>query len=260
MKKDSNINLTVQTKSSGFWGFLSNIWDKTWDKVTNMTSKQFLFVVTLIIVVGFTAVIYNLSKNETTSAKIVNMLAKSGEAEEENLQIRDEITPKVQKEMDKLMYQVDADRVCLFEVHNGKVNSTSLPFRYVDCTQESINSDHMVTYIGDKYQDIPLSHYKIAYSLADCKYLNLTYNAVKRVDARFAQEMEIVNGKHIAAIMVSSSGVNIGFLVCFYDSMAKVPDNSEIKPKLESASKVIGALLDLNVQRRLRFTESQTDE
>lgn len=246
-----NVNITVEAphKEKSFWNVLTSLFDR----ITNTTDKQFIKVVLLIILFFGGLVAYNLSKQNSQMTKIEKYITQSEEAEEENLQIRDEITPKVQKEMDKLMYQVSADRVCLFEVHNGKANSTSLPFRFADCTQESINSDHMITYVGDRYQNIPLGHYKIPYYLADCKYLLLSYEEMKKYDAKFAQEMLKVNGKHVAAIMLSSNGIHIGFLICFYDNTTSVPDEQILKNKLTASSKIISTLLDLNIQRQLRF-------
>ena len=195
---------------------------------------------------------YNVSKNQEAMNKVIGEVIVSQEEEEENMKIREKLTPKINYELKKILYSVHASRVAIFELHNGKENTTNLPFRYADMTYEVVNDDDQeLRFVSDKFQNIPLTHYNLPYLIAD-KYVKLgDVEEARRDDPRFAQLMFDVGGSYYGAVMLRSNGVDIGFLAIFFDKNKKPLDSREEGEKvLREASKTISPLLDLSVQRK----------
>ena len=195
---------------------------------------------------------YNVSKDQEAMNKLIDEVIVSKEEDEENMRIREQLTPKINYELKKILYSVHASRVVIFELHNGKENATNLPFRFADMTYEVINDDDQeLRFVSDKFQNIPLTHYNLPYLIED-NYVRLgDVEEARRDDPRFAQLMFDVGGSYYGAVMLRSNGVDIGFLAIFFDKNKKPLDSREEGEKvLREASKTISPLLDLSVQRK----------
>ena len=195
---------------------------------------------------------YNVSKDQEAMNKLIDEVIVSKEEDEENMRIREQLTPKINYELKKILYSVHASRVVIFELHNGKENTTNLPFRYADMTYEVVNdNDQELRFVSDKFQNIPLTHYNLPYLIED-NYVRLgDVEEARRDDPRFAQLMFDVGGSYYGAVMLRSNGVDIGFLAIFFDKNKKPLDSREEGEKvLREASKTISPLLDLSVQRK----------
>lgn len=168
--------------------------------------------------------------------------------EELRLVIRtNKVTPKIQKELEKLCYLLNADRAFLFELHNGKKNASGLPFRYADMSYEEINEEKEAESVAMQFQDIPLTLYKYPHYLAEHKYIYGSVEEIALVDNGFAKHIERVGGKYLGMIYLTSRGLPLGFLCVSFHEEPTISD-SVIKAKLEQYGKVITPLLDLNTQ------------
>ena len=169
-------------------------------------------------------------------------------AEEKGMEIRQDITtPAIQKELRLLCYTLNADRVFIFEMHNGKKNSSGLPFRYADMSYEEVNDAKHIDRVAMKYQNVPLTLYKFPHYVAEHGYLFGTIEDVSKVDVGFADEIKDSGGKYLSVIYITSNGIPLGFLgVAFHDK----PEFKDeyIKGIIESHSRVITPLLDLRMQ------------
>ena len=184
--------------------------------------------------------------------KVIDEILVSKKQDEENMKIRERLTPTINYELKKILYSVHASRVAIFELHNGKENTTNLPFRYAAMTYEVVNDDDQeLRFVSDKFQNIPLTHYNLPYLIED-NYVRLgDVEEARRDDPRFAQLMFDVGGSYYGAVMLRSNGVDIGFLAIFFDKNKKPLDSREEGEKvLREASKTISPLLDLSVQRK----------
>lgn len=195
---------------------------------------------------------YSVSKDQEAMDKVLNELFVSQKEDEENMGIREKVTPTINHELKKILYTTRASRVAIFELHNGKENTTNLPFRFADMTYEVINDDDKeLRFVSDKFQNIPLTHYTLPYLIADNFIRVGNVEEARKDDPRFAQLMFDTGGSYYGAVMLRSNGIDIGFLAVFFDKGTKPLDSREDCEKvLTEASKTISPLLDLNVQRK----------
>lgn len=216
-----------------------------------------IIITTLLIITGVS------SYKFFTSEQGVGTLTKYFETilfnmEEEAMDIRSSTTPKIQKELSILCHTLHADRAFIFEVHNGKRNSTGLPFKFADMTYEVVNGEKNHEYVGRQFQELTLSLYKFPHHLAERKYFFGGVRTVAVVDNAFARHVESVGGQYLAMMYMTSNGVGVGFLcVSFHDDPKFSYD--EVKVKMMQHGKIISELLDLSVQRDKRYKEQLHD-
>ena len=219
-------------------------------------------VITFVFVGACGYFIYKVSQDDTNRQYVLEKIAPSQREEEKEMKIRDDVTVKISHELNKMLYSLEADRVCIFELHNGKKNATSLPFRYADMSYEKISEERSINYVSDSFQDLCLTHYKIPYFLAQKGFFACETQELRDIDPRFEAHVEKTGGKYFASIILKSSGATIGFLSVFYDNEETIPPVSTIEAKLKVYSQIIAPLLDLNVQKKLteKKTTSQNTE
>lgn len=240
MRENNNIPGVLKYLNS----FMKYIADACWSKIIKVYFVMFLFLATFIAAMF----LYTSSKNEEivrfTTKKIMDT------QKEENL--RDfSITPKIQKELQKMVYSTNADRAFLFELHNGKKNVTGLPFRFADMSYEEINDEKKAQRVAMQFQDIPLTLYKYPHYLQKEKMFVGGVDEIAEIDSEFAKHIRDIGGKYLGMIYMNSSGSPIGFLCISYHDMDDVPQREFIIEKLKDYDRTITPLLDLEVQMKL---------
>ena len=160
--KNNNININIQ-KANGGESKLS-AFAKTWKQLftwvanapTSRLFKVIFFSCFLFVLITSSIFSYYAFQDKDIVKATANKLLLDQKAEN----IRDFIvTPKIQKELSTLVYVLNADRAFLFELHNGKKNTTGLPFRYADMTYEETNEDRKIDKVAMNFQNIPLTLY-----------------------------------------------------------------------------------------------------
>jgi hypothetical protein len=215
-----------------------------WTKIVKVYLVMFFFLATAL--GGFFA--YKVTSDEDAMHKAALRLATA--EKEEN--IRDlVITPKIQKNLDAILYTLNADRAYLIEFHNGKKNTTGLPFRYMDVSYEVTNQESKATKIGMYYQNVPTTLYKFPYYLQEHKYYIGTIDDFGRVDTDLAKQMSANFAKYFAVVALNSDGTPVGYLGISWCDPESVPDANVIKNKLFTYDKTFSQLLDLRIQMRI---------
>ena len=146
-----------------------------------------------------------------------------------------------------LCYTLSADRVFIFEMHNGKRNSSGLPFRYADMSYEEVNDNKHINRVGIQFQNVPLTLYKFPHYIAEHSYMLGDIEEIARIDKGFAEEIAEIGGEYLAVVYITTNGTPLGFLgVAFHEK----PTFQEeyIKGIIESHARVITPLLDLRQQ------------
>jgi hypothetical protein len=174
---------------------------------------------------------------------IEKWLIKSESESKIGAEIRKTVNPKITKSMLKLMYKTDADRVCVFEMHNGKDNPTSLPFIYCDMTYEETKED--VEYISDEYENLNMSKYSLPSYIYENRYFIGSVKELEGIDKKIARRLEDDNVQYLAAIIIHSK-VDIGFLMLLYDN--EQDGNDEILKQLSYYVQEISLYLDYKSQ------------
>lgn len=248
---DININLNQpggDDKASSivkaFKSVTDTIANAKWTRIVKVYFVMFFFLATAL--GGFFA--YKVTSDDDAMHKAALRIATA--EKEEN--IRDfVITPKIQKNLDAILYTLNADRAYLIEFHNGKKNTTGLPFRYMDVSYETTNEESKVTKIGMFYQNIPTTLYKFPYYLQEHKYYIGTIDDFGKVDTDLAKQMSANFAKYFAVIALNSDGTPVGYLGISWCDIDSVPDINVIKNKLYMYDKTFSQLLDLRIQMRL---------
>ena len=217
-------------------------------------SMYSIFKVTCILIITATFVIagtmcYKAVTSEAFIKALATRVTKAQDDEEnKNLGIRDDkVTPKIQKELEVLCYSIDADRVFIFEMHNGKRNSSGLPFRYADMSYEEVNDSKHIDRVGIKFQNVPLTLYKFPHYVAEHGYMYGDTEEIARVDKGFAEEISEIGGKYLAVVYITTNGTPLGFLGVAFHEAPKFHDEY-VKGIIESHARVITPLLDLRQQ------------
>lgn len=162
--------------------------------------------------------------------------------------IRKDINPKVTKAMTKLLYKMEADRVSVLEMHNGKENPTALPFLYCDMTYEE--TVDRVPYISEEYVDLNMSKFNFPQYLYDNRFFIGGVDEIYALDKKFAMRLDANNVKFCAIILIRTN-IDIGFLMLsYFDTPNKTKE--ELIGELSYYAQEIGTYLDYAKQIELK--------
>jgi hypothetical protein len=248
---DININLNQpsgEPKASviakTFKGIADAIADASWRRLVKVFIVMFFFLATIL--GGFFA--YNIANDKEAMHEAAMKMARS--EKEENIREL-VVTPKIQHELSVLVYTLNADRAFIFELHNGKKNTSGLPFKYADMTYEETNEEKKVDKVAIQFQDIPLTLYRYPHYLQTKKMIIGTTDEISSVDEDYANHIRAIGGKYLGMIYMSSGGTPIGFLCVSYHNIEDVPNKNVLELKLNEYGKMFTQLLDLRVQMEL---------
>lgn len=162
--------------------------------------------------------------------------------------IRKEINPKVIKTMTKLLYKMEADRVSILEMHNGKENPTALAFTYCDMTYEETMD--RIPYISEEYVDLNMSKFTFPSYLYDHRYFIGSVEEIYSIDKKLAMRLDANNIKYCGIILIRTN-IDIGFLMLSY---LDIPNKSNdlILAELSYYVQEIGTYLDYAKQVELK--------
>lgn len=251
--KNSDININLNQPSGEpkasviaktFKGIADAIADASWRRLVKVFIVMFFFLATIL--GGFFA--YNIANDKEAMHEAAMKMARS--EKEENIR-EVVVTPKIQHELSVLVYTLNADRAFIFELHNGKKNTSGLPFKYADMTYEETNEDRKVDKVAIQFQDIPLTLYKYPHYLQTKKMIIGTTDEISSVDEDYANHIRAIGGKYLGMIYMSSEGTPIGFLCVSYHNIEDVPNINVLELKLNEYGKMFTQLLDLRVQMEL---------
>ena len=248
--KNNDININVNQSSAEpkvsvvtktFNNVINSIANASWKSILKVFIVVFFFLATLL--GGF--YIYNV----VTDKELVKETAHKMMQDKREEGIRDHVvTPKVQKDIEILLYSLNADRVFIFELHNGKKNISGLPFKYADMSYEVANRDRGIDRCYTKYQDVPLTMYKYPDYMHKKKLMIGTIDDIEKVDYEFAKCIREDGGEFLAMIYLNGTDGPLGFLGISFHDKKYAPTEEVIEEKLKSYGKSISELIDLKVQ------------
>lgn len=204
-----------------------------------------LFLMVLVLVI-FSA---NVAMNKNAVEKLVEHVLEQNKEEKMDLDIRDMVSPKIQRNLLQMVYELDCDRAFVIELHNGKKNATELPFKFFDMTYEEVNDNRHVKHISQYFINTMVTHYKLPYYLSRRTYFFGTSEKLFEIDSRFASNFEEYEGRYIGIMILRTQKDEIGFLGIAYNDITHLKSQEAIKKELEGKAKVIRDLLDLGIQR-----------
>lgn len=242
-KKDENrksIDYDDGGKIVSWYGSLVNL-------ISEHGMVRMLQAFVLIVISVFFLMIANALNNEEVIEKYLNAEI---DIHAEGTDIRTEISPKVNNSLLRLMYELDADRACVLEMHNGKENPTSLPFIYCDMTYE--HTKDRIPYVSEEYENLNMAKFTFPYYLYEHKIYIGSIEDVYKIDKRLAMRLELNNVKYLGIIIIRGTD-DIGFLMVSYLEKPEY-DDIKIHDNLIYHVQEIGAYLDYDVQHRRRIS------
>jgi hypothetical protein len=256
--KDINININPSGKKEPIYTqvvkwITSTIANAKWTKILKVYFVMFFFLATGL--AGFFA--YNIVKNEEFLSRTAEKFADESTKQED---IRDfVVTPQVQHLLGALLYSLDADRVFVFELHNGKKNISGLPFRYADMSYEFANRERGIDRCYTKFQDVPLTMYTYPEYMYKHKFFLDTADKIQEIDYDFGKQLKEEGGEYVGMIYLNGTDGPIGFLgISFHDKNA-IPNKTLIESKLKECGATISELLDLETQLKKSEEEKEND-
>lgn len=211
--------------------------------------KFFVTLISVIILIVGGKVLYNAAGSERVMEAISNWIeGKNANTEEKGMEIRQDVTtPAIQKELRLLCYTLNADRVFLFELHNGKKSAGGLPFVYADMSYEEVNIEKCLEYVGTEFQNIPLTLYKYPHYMFHKRYEYATLEEIATIDNAFAKHIEGIGGKYLATVYITIHSKPLGFICASFHN-DPVLTKDVIKEKMENSARILKPLLDLETQ------------
>ena len=249
-----NVNVSDPNRSEnkGITKYLS-IFKEAFSFVSEVSNKALakFFITSTIIIILFVGgrVLYNAAGSERVMEAISNWIEEqNANTEEKGMVIRQDITtPAIQKELRLLCYTLNADRVFLFELHNGKKSAGGLPFIYADMSYEEVNIEKCLEYVATDFQNIPLTLYKYPHYMFHKRYEYATLEEIATLDNAFAKHIDGIGGKYLATAYITIHSKPLGFLCASFHN-DPVLSEDVIKEKMENSARILKPLLDLETQ------------
>lgn len=250
--KDININIHPSERKEpvytqvGKW-IASTISKARWTQIFKVYFVTFFFLATGL--AAFYA--YNIVNNaDFVEASSKNLIDDKGLIDERKKDdVRENITtPQVQHDIGVLLYTLGADRVFIFEMHNGKANPSGLPFTFANMSYEFANREKGIDRCYSRYQNIPLTMYTYPEYMRKNKFFMGTADEIEKIDYDFAKSLKEEGGEYVAMVYMSGKMGPLGFLGISFHDINKIPPKELIESKIKASGLTIGELLDLQKQ------------
>lgn len=226
-------------------------------KIASLDFLIIFRVTVLLMIIVLVVFSWNVASSQTAVEKIVEHMVTESDEEKDDMDIRDRVSPKIQKKLSSMVYKLNCDRAFVIELHNGKKSATNLPFKYWDMTYEEVNDDKSTSNISQYFSNILITHYKLPYYLVDKTYFIGTIEELEKIDRRYASNFEEYGGKYIAITILRSGGEEIGFLGIAYNNLEDVETKDKILNEIDNNALKIRDLLDLEAQKSIDRKKSK---
>lgn len=136
---------------------------------------------------------------------------------DDKMELRMQMSPKIQSLIDKLTYSTGAARVVVLELHNGNTGNGGLPFTKCTATYESLNIGKHP--IAQDYQEVNMSLMPFAHTLSEVGYWCGDTSELEVIDRGLYYKMKGNGTEHFAACSIE--GVDnkpIAFMFISFDN------------------------------------------
>lgn len=167
---------------------------------------------------------------------------------DERIELRLQMSPKIQSSIDKLTYNVNANRTLILELHNGVTGSGGLPFSKCTATYESLNIGEQP--ISNQYQDVNLSLIPFATKLFHEGYWYGNTDDLKGIDKGLYHKMKSNNTEHFAACIIEGiDNKAIAFMIVSFDSTSdSIHEHhcDEVRQKIRHIAMELSVILEVS--------------
>lgn len=164
---------------------------------------------------------------------------------EEQMTVRKEIQPQVDKILSDVLLNTGADRAFVIELHNGSSNTAGLPFVHCSMTYEEVREG--IECIDEDYQNLSLSRFDFPQYLHKNKFWIGTAEEFSKVDKKMSVRMETNNVSFIVISTIETSTNELGYFGFSYCN-GKIPkDLNRLTAQTTSSVQKLSRLLDKTI-------------
>lgn len=241
---------TEEGKTYSVFEHMVDIFGKALDFMSTHGFKNILLTIISILMAFMLIPAYRLATSRQITDHLIESIVKkvhdeNNKVENYKMALRAVASPRISKNLMGLLYQLNADRAFIIEMHNGKENATLLPFVYFDMTYEEVNEGRNIPYIADSFINMNISYFKLPQYLATNVFFIGDKEELFKLDKKFGNRFEETEGEYLGIIMLKSEGVNIGMLGVAFNSKPEISKDL-IHAKLYEYVQNLSPLLDLN--------------
>lgn len=223
-------------KIEKFLSIIEKVKSISWKNIIN----SFVKIITIILFFSFTLFIIDPSPALKYFLDVTERI--QVEKHEELIDKRRRNTPLINKELQLLLKDLDADRTFIIEFHNGNNNFAALPFWWGDMTYE--NTADSVHSIRDSWMNVSLTRYNFFSTICSISYWIGDIEDVKHIDQDFAKKLDADDVEYIATLLLyNTEGKPLGLLGASFKRDSLCKSKKEMTKLLIQYSQAINPLL-----------------
>lgn len=216
----------------------------TWiEKLSSIIKKIGLQNILITIVMLFVVIVVGqVAFNPEGIVKRIETVQK--ERHEELIAKRLSIDNEMRENLLDLKASINADRMFIFETHNGGENLNGLPFIYVDLTYSEPKKS--TAWLVDEYRNVRLARYPLASKLYEETYFFLSLDEIKNIDPELYYRLDKENVKNLSMIIMYADKTPVGVIGAVFTRNENLPSKQELKKYMLQYSNTISKLLTNN--------------
>ena len=168
------------------------------------------------------------------------------------IELRIENAPKIQSQLDKLTYKVNASRIMVLEMHNGSEGNGGLPFTKCTATYEALNiGEHPASHL---YQQQNMSLIPFTTYLFEHGYWYGNTDDIMNIDKGLCYKMKSNSTEHFAACVIDGIDKPLAFLiVSFKTKPNETHDCAYVRENIRHVAMEIAVYLEVENQIKKRY-------
>lgn len=168
------------------------------------------------------------------------------------IELRMENAPKIQSQLDKLTYKINASRVMILEMHNGSEGNGGLPFTKCTATYEALNiGEHPISqfYQLQNMSLIPFTTYLFKHG-----YWCGNTDEIMDIDRGLCYKMKSNNTEHFAACVIEGIDKPLAFLIVSFKTKPDETHNcGYIRENIRHIAMEVAVYLEVENQLKKKY-------
>jgi hypothetical protein len=227
-------------------GFMLFEYDKAIEYCNNNVYQYWFFMLLIVIALYF-IITYISTRGQTT---VIDTYIKKQEEAKINAKRQHDIDGErrmksisdIRNILHETLTNLNADRVSVFEMHNGTSNLSGLPFLYAAMTTEVYTPESGPAI--DEYKDFNLAKYPFGTNHYNKLFICNSIDEIEKEDPLLALKMKMCKSEYLAIMVINGKHNRIGFLTVTFSNKLAIPNKDEIVAQMSIATQSISSYLD----------------
>lgn len=212
----------------------------TWigDMANLITNHGLWKIVIAVLVLSFCISVISVALNPEPILDKIEQILDDREAANRNFRTKND--PLVRSELQKIIFELGANRATVMEFHNGRENPSSLGFWYAEMTYEQTNGK--VYSVNQQYRNVNLSLLNISTVLHRDGYWYGTMDEFRKIDPNLADVIQGNGTNWIAFLLLKSVSGELGILEISFEQ--EPYDKKAVGQAIRTSGVSIASMLD----------------